>query len=236
MTEADSSGDSTDSSAAASTYDSSAASSTYAPDSAAATSTYTSTEPTGWGAGSGYPEHPTVVQPDLGIYGGGSLTGYFFNDSSLAVLSIPSFQETGDAIDTLSSTVRQFLHASKAAGMRRVLIDLQQNYGGDTLLAFDTFKQFFPQIDPYGGSWLRAHAAGDVIGEQITTYWNNLTTDYDDYFALLNNEWLPLDRLNAATDENFTSWHEFYGPHQFDGDNFTTVVKSPVNSHNSSRQ
>lgn len=191
-TDTDDSGDDSDSSAASSTYGSSAASSTYASDSSAATSTYASAEPTqaSWGPGSGYPENPAIVQPDLGLYGGGSLSGYFFQDSSLAVLSMPSFQETGDAIDSFSRTVAQFLVDSKAAGMQKVLIDLQQNYGGDTLLAFDTFKRFFPQINPYGGSWLRAHPAANIIGDTITSYWDGLTPDDDDYYNLVNNEWV----------------------------------------------
>lgn len=84
------------------------------------------------------------MQPDFG--GAGSLSGYFLEDSSLAVLSIPSFQEFGDAIGTFSQTIGNFITASKTAGMKKVLIDLQQNYGGDTLLAFDAFKQWFPQV------------------------------------------------------------------------------------------
>jgi Peptidase family S41 len=222
----DDSGDDSDGSAASSTYDYSAASSTYAPGSSAATSTYVSAEPTqvSWGPGSGFPEDPAIVQPDLSLYGGGSLSGYFFKDLSLAVLSMPSFQETGDAMNTFSSTVRDFLAASKASGMQKVLIDLQQNYGGDTLLAFDAFKHFFPQIEPYGGSWLRAHPPADIIGDMITTYWDGLTPDYDDYFNLLNSEWVSSDRIDAATNRNFSSWQQFFGPQQLNGDNFTTVV------------
>jgi hypothetical protein len=62
----------------------------------------------------------------LGLYGGGSLSGYFLEDYSLAVLSIPSFQEFGDAIGTFSGTVRNFIASSKAAGMEKFLIDLSK--------------------------------------------------------------------------------------------------------------
>lgn len=140
------------------------------------------------------------------------------------MLSIPSFQEYGDAIGTFSTTVGDFLNASKTAGMKRVLIDLQQNYGGDTLLAFDTYKKFFPQNEPCGGSRLRAHTSANVVGEQITTYWNGLTPDYDDYYALLNSEWVSSDRIDASTNRNFTSWQQFFGPQQLNGDSFTAVV------------
>jgi Peptidase family S41 len=183
-------------------------------------------EPTqaSWGAGSGYPENPVLTQPDFGLYGGGSLSAYLLKDSSLAVLSIPSFQEYGDAIGTFSASIGEFITTSKNAGMKKVLIDLQQNYGGDTLLAFDTYKQFFPQNEPYGGSRLRAHPSADIIGDKTTTYWNSLTPDYDDYYSLLNSEWVSSNRIDASTNQNFTSWQQFFGPQQLNGDSFTTVV------------
>ena len=95
-----------------------------------------------------YPRNPDVVQPDLGL--SGVLTGYFFNESSTAVLSIPSFDVVGDAAANFSLTVTEFLVRSRDAGLKRVIIDLQQNAGGETLLAFDTFKQVgaFPPIPP----------------------------------------------------------------------------------------
>ena len=46
----------------------------------------------------------------------------------------------GNDTETFSQTVGKFLSGSRAAGMQKILIDLQQNLGGDTLLAVDTFK------------------------------------------------------------------------------------------------
>jgi len=94
----------------------------------------------GW-INSSYPENPDVVQPNLGLVGGGVLTGYFLNESSIAVLSIPSFELTREAINSFSATVGEFLSRSQEAGLKKVVIDVQQNGGGDTLLATDTFKQ-----------------------------------------------------------------------------------------------
>lgn len=96
--------------------------------------------PGGW-LGSSYPESPDVVQPDLGLVGGGVLTGYFLNESSIAVLSIPSFELNREAVSSFSATVGEFLRRSQTAGLKKVVIDVQQNGGGDTLLATDTFKQ-----------------------------------------------------------------------------------------------
>jgi hypothetical protein len=46
---------------------------------------------------------------------------------------------------------------------------------------------------------------------------------------LLANEWVATDLIDADTGQNFSSWDEFYGPHLYNGDNFTTVVSHPTN-------
>lgn len=105
---------------------------------ASSTSASASATPTAWSS-SAYPSSPHISQPDLGNTG--VLTGYFLEDISTAVLSIPSFLAYGDAVVTFSNTIEYFLKRSKKAGMKKVLIDLQQNAGGINLLAIDTFKQ-----------------------------------------------------------------------------------------------
>jgi hypothetical protein len=158
-------------------------------------------------------------------------TGYFLNSTSVSVLSIPSFDEYDEAVDTFSSTIALFIAQSKAAGLQKVVIDLQQNVGGQTLLAFDTFKHFFPNIDPFGGSRMRAQPFADVMGETMTDYWNSLNDTDDNYYLLAANEWVATDRINADTNENFTTWVEFFGPHLYDGDNFTTTVSFSFSDH-----
>lgn len=99
---------------------------------------------TGW-SDSAYPETADVVQPGLYPSGGGYLTGYFLKSISTAVLSIPTFSMSSDDAQNFSKTVAEFLSSSQKAGMTRVILDLQQNMGGDTMLAFDTFRQ----VDSY---------------------------------------------------------------------------------------
>ena len=106
---------------------------------ASATSSTTPT-PTAWD-NTAYPSDPAVVQSDLSTTGGGFLTGYFLNDTLIGVLSIPSFEVFGDALGTFSTTIGEFIQRSKEAGMKKIIIDVQQNSGGNALLAFDTFKQ-----------------------------------------------------------------------------------------------
>lgn len=106
----------------------------------AATSSVNPPTPTSW-ENPAYPDHPDVVQKDLAIVGGGSLSGYFLHDISVAVLSIPSFAEFGEAVGTFSSTIDNFIEESVKSGLKKVVIDLQQNPGGDIILATDAFKR-----------------------------------------------------------------------------------------------
>ena len=213
--------------------------STSSSDSATTTVNSTSTNTSSTGAGAtatswpdtAYPDNTDIYQPSLYPDGGGFLTGYLLKDIATAVLSIPTFDMADDDVQTFSDTVQKFLNASHAAGMTKVLIDLQQNLGGDTLLAVDTFKHFFPANDTFRGSRLRAHPSADVIGNTFTTYYQtNQSANSSVYDALSASDWVATDRLNAETGQNFTSWGEFFGPHQYNGDNFTTVERENITS------
>ncbi|KAL9095721.1 MAG: hypothetical protein Q9165_002153 [Trypethelium subeluteriae] len=215
------------------------------------TSTVPSASPSvvSWGD-FGYIGYPTaqLSQTDLSTTGGGFLTGYFLNDTSLGVISIPSFQEIGDAIGTFSSFIGDFLTKAKGAGMKKILVDVQQNGGGDTFLAIDAFKQvhdtsssapvnallnsqqFFPDNSPFAGSRMRSHSEADILGETITQYWNTLTNDDDDYFDLLPDEFLSSPRINANTGQNFSSWAEFSNGYTAIGDHFSTTQQYNLSS------
>ncbi|KAK5117003.1 hypothetical protein LTR62_006724 [Meristemomyces frigidus] len=134
---------------------------------------------TSWGnstQSTAYPD-PNIVQADLGC--SGYVTGYFLNDSDVAVLSLPTFWAVDNAIQTYSDAVQDFIDGAQAAGKTKIVIDLQSNGGGDVLLvsyrdlraprvllvkltcmifsyAYTVFKQFFTSIDPYAGSFRRA--------------------------------------------------------------------------------
>ncbi|QSZ33423.1 hypothetical protein DSL72_004991 [Monilinia vaccinii-corymbosi] len=191
---------------------------------ATATSTSSTPSQTGWN-NTAYPEIPGVAQEDLGTFGHGVVSGYFLNTTSTSVLSIPSFDVDGDAVFSFQQAIEQFINETQAAGLKRVVIDLQQNYGGQTLLAIDTFKHFFPNIDPFAGSRMRAHASADVLGKTLTPYWDSLAEDDETKYILAADEWVVTDRIDADTNRNFTSWGGFFGPDSYDGDNFTNIQK-----------
>ncbi|KAL8913690.1 MAG: hypothetical protein Q9171_001540 [Xanthocarpia ochracea] len=184
-------------------------------------------QPTGWDYFP-YPPNPVTVQPDLGF--GGVITGYFLNDDETAVLSIPTFEVNTEAILTFSESVGEFIQKSRDAGRERMIIDLQRNGGGGNLLATDIFKQFFPSIDPFGGSRLRAHDTANILGNTFSTYYDSQrpNTTVTDQFA--GSVWTAQGYLNAETGRNFSSWAELYGPHQYNGDFFTTTQRDNLSS------
>ena len=66
----------------------------------------------------------------------------------------------------------------------------------------------------------------DTLGNTITQHYNTLTTDSPDYSILSGNEWVASDRINVETNQNFSSWGDFFGPHLYNGDFFTTPASN----------
>lgn len=177
-----------------------------------------------------YPDNPDIVQPDLDIIGGGFLTGYFFEDISTGILSIPTFQLHDEHIITFAETVGDFISNATAKKVSSVIIDLSQNTGGAVLLAVNTFKQFFPHIDPFGGSRRRSHHSGNVLGSAIDDFFDFLDPTNETHVpyiqALTGNEWvLSHERLNADTGKNFTSWAQYAGPKRDRDDDFSLTER-----------
>jgi Peptidase family S41 len=196
------------------------------------TLTNPSTATTSWfNVSSGaYPDNPDIAQQDLSVEGGGVVTGYFLKDISTGVLSLPTFDQSGWSVGNFSQTVANFISRAQEAKLTHVVIDLQQNVGGNTELAFDTFHQFFPGIDPFAGSRRRSHQLANVLGGATTAYWNSLPVNDVHYVDLAADEWVVTDRLNAATGRNFTSWEEYYGPVADNGDAFSLTVCQNIGS------
>jgi hypothetical protein len=171
-----------------------------------------------------YPDCADVSEKNLGL-GGGFVSGYFLNSTNVAVLSIPSFELQLEDANTFDAAILNFITKSQQAGMKKVVIDVQSNQGGEALLAIDTFKRFFPNINPFQGSRLRAHPAADAMGAAITSYFETFNSTSSTYEDLITNEWLAITKIDADTNQLFTSWADEFGPHSFDGDNFTTTQR-----------
>ncbi|KAJ5744590.1 hypothetical protein N7533_009460 [Penicillium manginii] len=151
---------------------------------------------------------------------------FFLNKSSVAVLSIPEFTMSYDLPDLFISTVKAFLRHSKSAGLKKIVIDVQQNHGGSPLLAIEVFKLFFPRNDVFAGSRRRMHPMADVLGYTLTNYWNNLTRDEEAYLRYFPNEWVISTRMNPDTEADYTSWDEYSeSPYSYNKDHFTNVER-----------
>lgn len=171
-----------------------------------------------------YPD-PDVIQEGFAVDQDSIVSGYFLRDVDAAVLSLPTFGQTGYLIGNFSGAVSDFIGNVTKENITRVVIDLQQNQGGTVELAFSTFKRFFPDVNPFAGSRRRDHALGTTLGEAYTNYFDDIPGDDPRYTDFVADEWVVTSRLNAATGQNFTSWAEYAGPVEVQGDSFTLTVR-----------
>ncbi|KAJ4286663.1 hypothetical protein N0V90_012915 [Kalmusia sp. IMI 367209] len=167
------------------------------------------------------------------------LTGYFIDHTDLAVLSIPTFEAEGYSIDGFISAINKFLEECISQGKRRLVIDLQRNGGGSTTLAVETFKHFFPDIEPYVATRMRAHSMANELGtftDGVFREWEKNPSASGDVFVMSSNEWVTGNRINPNTNETFRDWQEFFfSPNQFSGDNFTNNVSPHLYHGNNPR-
>lgn len=190
-----------------------------------------SPEPASWCEESfgAYPNNPEYAQIDLELIKGGVVTGYILEDISTGVLSIPSFYQTGNDTSNFFLAVDNFIGNATNQNISRIVIDLQQNSGGLTLLALSTFKRFFYGQDPWTGSRIRAHDQANILGSAFSSWWDGLETGEDGalnplYLYYASSEWVVTNRINPATGSNYSSWDEYYGPVSSHGGEFSNKV------------
>ncbi|KAF2635276.1 hypothetical protein P280DRAFT_473987 [Massarina eburnea CBS 473.64] len=174
--------------------------------------------------------NPNLLQGDFDRTRLSMISGYFLDGTDLAVLSIPTFNAQGYAIDTFSSAIDSFIEESMARGKSRLIIDLQRNGGGSPTLAIDTFRRFFPDIEPNMETRIRAHDMAEELGrmtDEMFREWQKESNPDDDTVGLLyeysSKEWVVSNRINPTTNNTFANWTEFFGPVQEAGDNFTNI-------------
>ncbi|WYZ35391.1 hypothetical protein EsH8_X_000038 [Colletotrichum jinshuiense] len=200
--------------------------------------TYESELNTNWNKASygAFPEDPDIVQFDLGAYGGGIITGYFYDDISTGVISIPHFDQYEWDFGNFSQSLADFMDGARTRELSHIVVDLQKNYGGSTGIAFLLFRELFPGINPFTGSQRRSHELGNVLGSATTRIYEDLAAGNDDErgiaLALMADEWVITTRLDPETGHNFTSWEEYQGPRQEKDDNFSLVEEYDLKNPN----
>ncbi|KAE8142768.1 hypothetical protein BDV38DRAFT_234019 [Aspergillus pseudotamarii] len=187
----------------------------------------------------GYPE--PVVEHSAGMVAGYFMNGSDFED--VAVLKIVTFDtssaESEDAAIEFQEVVKQFLGNCTDAGKKNLVIDLRENGGGETALLLDTFMQLFPGEVPFSAQRYRAQDQYKLIGEAVNSVYEDQSVQTlikkatGESFAdiALVRYWAYWNFVDVNGD-NFKSWDEFYGPHKYNGDEFTTIMRYNMSNSN----
>lgn len=191
------------------------------------------------------PGYPPPVVREIHNYIG----GYYLEDdySDVAVLSVPSFVG-GDGQEEFQDTAASFIASAKAAGKKKMVIDVSANGGGTILLGYDLYKLFFPNdIDHAAEDRFHAFESTDIISQKFSesagTFPRVLVNEtVNETLSDLNSN-VASSVFNYRTDvdsegKNFDSWAEKFGPSlEQKGYNFTNLfhwnlsdVLTPLNS------
>lgn len=177
----------------------------------------------------GYP--PPVIREIHNLIG-----GYYLEDtySDVAVLSVPSFVGI-DAQEEFQDTAVKFLAAAKAAGKKKLVVDVSGNGGGTILLGYDLYKLLFPNdIDHAAADRFRAFESTNEIGKkfsEVAGTFPRVLVDpkVNETLSDLNDN-IGSSVFNYRTDidvnsKNFPSWPAKFGPINSKGDQFTNLFR-----------
>ncbi|TVY75827.1 Peptidase S41 family protein [Lachnellula suecica] len=171
----------------------------------------------------GYPE-PIFITADQQV------SGYYLPNSDVAVLAMISFEPTIPV--QWQQVVDKFLAAAKADGKTKLVVDLAANGGGLIFQGYDVFRQLFPQIVQEGNTRFRDSAefmaAAQVISSAFPPGFDPHTSGSD---TLINLWESPFNYKFDYTSKNelFSSFDEKFAPHEFNGDNFTNLIRWDFN-------
>jgi len=178
----------------------------------------------------GYP--PPVIRDIRNLIGGYYLEGDY---SDVAVLSVPSFVGTDGPQKSFQDTAVSFLQSAKAAGKKKLVIDVSANGGGTILLGYELYKLLFPNnFDHAADDRIRAFESTNLIGKKFSelagTFPRVLVneTGNETLSYLVDN--IAADIFNYRSDmtpegKNFENLAEKLGPLQQKGDNFTNLFR-----------
>ncbi|KUJ18450.1 uncharacterized protein LY89DRAFT_615243 [Mollisia scopiformis] len=173
----------------------------------------------------GYPL-PVVISSDQQV------SGYYLPNSTVAVLSMISFDPTVPI--QFQQVVQKFLASAKADGKKKLIVDLAANGGGLILQGYDTFRMLFPQIVQDGNTRFRDTPEFMALAQTISS---GLPPGFDPYTSdddLLISAWetVPNYRFDYnIMNEPFSSFNEKFAPHQYYGDNFTNIIRWNLNDN-----
>lgn len=180
----------------------------------------------------GYPNAVVETPDDFGA------SGYYLAGKGLedvAVLIATTF-------DTYSSdfqaTVQEFLAKASADGKKKLIVDLQTNQGGQVLLAYDFFRQLFPNVLQDGFSHFKDSAGFHAVSKAISDKVANLDISKEKDGDLIEayNSWFNYRADLNITNQPFLTFDDKFSPQEFHNTNFTPIYRfnlsNPYNTIN----
>jgi hypothetical protein len=153
--------------------------------------------------------------------------GYFPDaQDDLAVLTLPSYQPSSPS--QFSNIVRELLATAKANGKTKLIIDLRGNPGGLALMAYDTFKQLFPSMDPWGAGNYRANALLNFTGASLSEFYDGVSSQQAESQGTDSLYAIPpfnVENIVNKAAKDFPTWEDFFGPFYNHGDNYTALTR-----------
>ncbi|KAF2399582.1 hypothetical protein EJ06DRAFT_522458 [Trichodelitschia bisporula] len=150
------------------------------------------------------------------------VAGYFFNSTKHedgAVLSITSFLPPKNDLSGFTNAVTMFFDECRKTNKSKLIIDPRGNGGGE----------LFPGMEPYGASRLHASEALDAISSTISANFTDINSEKVPDYLKREFGFFARYSYKEALNENgtdFSFWKDYYGPHEFHGDRFTSLASS----------
>ncbi|TVY81316.1 Peptidase S41 family protein [Lachnellula suecica] len=173
----------------------------------------------------GYPE-PIITSNDSVI------SGYYLSGDDLedvAVLSVLSFEP--DSVTEFQAVAQNFLVEAVRDGKKKLVVDLSANNGGLILLAYDLFRQLFPQTEQVGYTRYRENEillSFANISKKLVPINFDPTKASDTQIRANEVSYNYLYDLNT-TDQHFPSFDAKFGPFPYKGSNFTALQSWDLN-------
>ena len=179
----------------------------------------------------GYP--PPIYRAPGNVIGGYYLDGQY---SDVAVLSVPSFVSAESQEIPFQQVGEKFLAAARAAGKKKLIIDVSANGGGTILQGYDLYKQLFPKgVGHAAADRFRDFESTKLLTEYYSRASQSLPRELVDEDVNATLYGLEVDVVssvfNYQTDldvnsKNFRNWQAKYGPGVSQkGDQFSNLFR-----------
>ncbi|KXJ97054.1 hypothetical protein Micbo1qcDRAFT_229809 [Microdochium bolleyi] len=184
------------------------------------------------------PGFPTTVVADAG----GTISGYFLSGKGYddaAVLAVKAFSSSGTQpvkyLNDFQNTTATFLEKCRAAGKKRLIIDLSANGGGYVVAGYELFAQIFPELKQFGATNIRRSESFVTIAKIV----GDLSPSFQPKSLEQQNSVVTLSQSTILTNlvpggvqkpdgEQFATVDDILAPVTLRGDQFTAYQNTPL--------